>query len=484
MNIRSELRITWFVDAYLKNPGAGLHILGTGGGRLGCLEKMAAEGRFTYTRLESLRELHQGPGTPIYWNMVKDSSHDVAIGWYALANEQILELILYEMARTVKPGGHICLAISQTAATLPKGRAPAESTTIDAGWLASLARRNHLTPLHASLNLAPMGADPAWYDDTATDLLLVAEKPLSWEDAPPDKAAFCCTEETVALCEEFVPKSMQPWATATTLSEKGVPAGPAGRINYLAHHYEATTYLELSAQSGKIFSLVQTPVKVLACPKARETRPAERKDSAVVIPLDSDEFFAQLGMAGSQIRTVLEKKVPSLRFDIIFINGNHTFECSLRDFTNSLAYAHENTLFILNASVPCDPYSALPDRKQALTYRRAAGLEGNAWHGEVFKTVFAIHDLFPQYSYCTLTEKTSQTIVWLAETEKRAPLFSSLENINTLGYFDMLQHAAALMPVNTDMLPKLIGKALNPSRYSRPNTWKKLLCSSTPGAAQ
>ena len=472
MNIRSELRIAWFVEAYLKNPGAGLHILGTGAGHMGCLEQMAKDGRFNYTPLESLCELQQCEATPIYWNMVKDNSHDVAIGWYALANEQILELVLHQMAHTVKPGGYICLAISQTA----HGTSPAASAASNEQWLVSLALRNNLTPLHASLNLAPLGADPAWYEDGATDLMLVAKKPTNWEDSPPDSTTVCSTIATKALYEEFVPKAMQPWATEQTAPKLSIPGSPAGRINFLAGHYQAASYLELSAQPGTIFPKVQCAVKVQACPMAQNLpHPAQQGDS-IIVPLNTENFFTQLGIPGSALRTALGSKVPSLRFDIIFINADHTFTRSLRDFTNSLAYAHANTLFVLNSSVPCDPYSALPDRKQALAYRHAAGFQSNDWHGEVFKTVFAIHDLFPQYSYCTLTEKSSQTFIWRAATQTRTALFPSLEHISKLGYFDMLHHAAALMPVDPEMLPKLIGKTLNPCDYARPNTWKKLIC--------
>ena len=471
MNIRSELRIAWFVDSYLKNAKRGLRILGTGTGKKGYIEKQAATGRFAFTRLEKLQNQPQGPVTPIYWNMVAENSYDVVIGGHSSANEKILELIVYEMARAVKPGGHICLVISQALDPSGQGDAP----PMDAPMLASLAYRNHLTALHASCNLAPLGADPAWYDDGYTDMLLVAEKPLTWEDIPPDESMmFSCTEDIAAICEEFVPKAMQPLATVAALPKKSIPTGPAGRINYLARSYDATSYLEISHHPGKTFSLVKAPVKVLACPTARQEDMAGQGGNTVVLPLASDAFFKQLESAASPLREQLKKTQPSLLFDIIFINGEHTFAHSLRDFTNSLAYAHKNTIFVLNASVPCDPYSAIPDRKEALAYRRAAGLEGKAWHGDVFKTVFAIHDLFPQYSYCTLTEKTTQTIIWYAEREKRAPLFSSLERIDALDYFGMVRHAAALMPVESSMLPKLIGKALDPCRYARQNSWKKL----------
>ena len=474
MNIRSELRIAWFIEAYLKNPGAGLQILGTGAGRMGYLEQMSSIGRFHYSRLASLQEQQHDSATPICWNMVKDSSHDVAIGWYSLANEQILELILHKMAHVVKPGGQICLTVSQEAGAI----LPEASTPADAEWLTSLATRNGLMPLHTSLNLAPLGAAPAWYAEGATDLLLVAQKPLHWEDTSFESKDFSCTMETETLCEKFVPKNMQPWATKAPLPEKSIPTNALGRLNYLAQRYEAVTYLELNTQPGVIFSQVQTPVKVLVCPQVKTIPPNEQTDNITAIPLNSEDFFTQLSVADSPLRAALSKQVPSLCFDIIFINGKHTFSDSLHDFTSSLAYAHANTLFVLNASVPCDPYSALPNKKQALAYRRAAGIEGNAWHGDVFKTVFAIHDLFPQYSYCTLTGISSQTIIWQAAREKREPLFHSLEHISSLGYFDMLQHAAALMPVDADMLPKLIGKALAPCHYARPNTWKKLMSTS------
>lgn len=473
MNIRSELRVAWFVDSCLSSYEGPISILDAGGtGR----KRQTAQSRVTSTRLSSLRP-SDGTKTPVYWNLVQEGSYDAVVGGHPFAQKELIGVLVYEMARAVKPGGFICLVVSQPA-RLPAPAQPAGEYAIDEEVLLSLAYRNHLVPVHASMNLAPVGASPAWYGDGENDLLLVAQKPLEWIDTPSAEMRENVCLEKAAFCEGFVPKNMQPWAKTTTAPKKRMPTGPAGRINYLVQKYQAQTYLELNVHQKKTFSLVAAPVKVMACPLAQQAEGKAQAENATVLPLAPDAFFQQLATPGSAVRAALEKQVPSLLFDIIFINGEHSFAVSLRDFTNSLAYAHENTVFVLNATVPNSPYSALPDKKRALAYSRAAGLAGAAWHGDVFKTVFAIHDLFPQYSYCTLAEESTQTFIWRADdTRKRAPLFGSLERIAALDYFGMLEHAAALMPVAPDLLPKLIGKSLVPYEYARPGTWKKLFYS-------
>jgi hypothetical protein len=80
------------------------------------------------------------------------------------------------------------------------------------------------------------------------------------------------------------------------------------------------------------------------------------------------------------------------RFDAIFIDGLHTFEQSYRDFIHSLRYAHDKIVWIIDDTVPNDPYSALPDFTQCAEYRILAGIFSGSWHGDVYKTAVAIHD--------------------------------------------------------------------------------------------
>ncbi|MCL1916117.1 MAG: Mur ligase family protein [Desulfovibrionaceae bacterium] len=251
------------------------------------------------------------------------------------------------------------------------------------------------------------------------------------------------------------------------------PKGLTGRINYLAKRYEAKSYLEIGRLRGKNFSEVAVPKKLAVSPHADFTE-ANPAAGILFCKMSSDAFFTQMAFPGSRTASLVTSIFGKPSFDIIFINGTHTFSQSFRDFENSMRYAHNKTLFILNATVPCDPYSSIPDENLSVKYRRMAGIAVNFWHGDVFKTVLAIHDKYQQYSYCTIASGASQTIIWKSEDSLRKLLFSSLDEINKLDYFGLLHHAGAMMPVREDQIFDFIGKTLNPLEHRDAETWKKL----------
>jgi len=245
-------------------------------------------------------------------------------------------------------------------------------------------------------------------------------------------------------------------------------------INALASNYQADKYLEIGVQKGATFFYVDMPHKIGVDPALLFEESMFSDEGRLFFREPSDNFFARLKKSTVTLPTAFNDAAGKPTFDIIFIDGLHTFEQSFRDFKNSHAFAHENTIWLLGNTVPSDPYSALPDQAMSLAYRKAANLRGNPWHGDVFKTVFAIHDLFSEFSYCTLMRANPQTVVWRAAPSERKSVFASSDAIAQLDFFAMLRHAALLMPVKETMLFHLLGMTLDPASYGDANTWKKL----------
>lgn len=267
--------------------------------------------------------------------------------------------------------------------------------------------------------------------------------------------------------------------------KKKIITNSASRINLLASHYEAQNYLAIGVKQGVSFLNINMSHKVIVNPDFHFDPKEYEAPGCCFFQTTSDEFFAALASrSADETPLTSNRSGAKLTFDIIFIDGLHTFEQSFRDFENSLRYSHENTIWLLDDTIPCDPYSAFPDQNQSLAFRRAAGLPGRPWHGDVFKTVFAIHDRYLEFSYCTLMGGNPQTVIWRhsSEAEKRSPAFSSLEEIACLDYFGMLKHAALLMPVKDAALLDLVEMALEPIKYGSSDTWKKLAYKKFKGA--
>lgn len=196
------------------------------------------------------------------------------------------------------------------------------------------------------------------------------------------------------------------------------------RLTKLAAALGAKSYLEIGVANGATFFNVDFEKKVAVDPHFR-FGPARRQaahESFFEVP--SDDWFST---------------ASGVRFDIIFLDGLHEFNQTFRDFCASHAFAHPGTVWIIDDTVPSDIFSALPTQGEASTMRREAGGRGGAWHGDIYKVVFAIADFFPSFSFCTLKEHNQQTLVWREPRRGFKPRFNSLERIERLSYIDFIR---------------------------------------------
>ena len=243
------------------------------------------------------------------------------------------------------------------------------------------------------------------------------------------------------------------------------------RISYLAMLRDARRYLEIGVRDGTTFFAITLPFKVAVDP-VFAFEPKDHVAPGISFhALPSNIFFRKLkvGELDSRALQFPGEAGEKPLFDLIFIDGLHTFEQSYRDFTNSLDFAHNDTLWILDDTVPCDEYSAIPNEERSFRMRGDAGLPGKPWHGDVYKTVMAIHDFHPDYSYCTMMGGNPQTVVWRANPSTRRPVFGSTDVIQRLSYHDLLRFNVLLMPSEDERLPDLVGKSLNPVDCENPN---------------
>ena len=235
-------------------------------------------------------------------------------------------------------------------------------------------------------------------------------------------------------------------------------ATSVGRIAYLASRNGAENYLEIGVQNGNTFFDVQFPRKVAVDPRFGFDSAGRAGPGTFFCPMTSDAFFDSL-RAGTQFCDGAGVPLPAPPvFDIIFIDGLHTFEQSFRDFENSLPFSHEKTFWLIDDTFPCDPFSALPDLRLAFQMRRFLGLPGGPWHGDVYKTILAIHDMYPEFCYCTLTDGNAQTLVWRTDTRREARHFYSLKAINSVTYFDLLELMALMVPIPEEYLSEFLDK--------------------------
>lgn len=249
----------------------------------------------------------------------------------------------------------------------------------------------------------------------------------------------------------------------------------AERINKIAKLFNAKHYLEIGVSKGDTFNSVNIENKTAVDPAFRFNTEEFTTPLTTFFPCTSDVFFDEFSQKMNSKPYTNDDGTP-FTFDIIFIDGLHTFEQSYRDFENSIKYSHKDTVWIIDDTIPADPYSALPSQSTSYAYRTRAQLAGRPWHGDVFKTVFAIHDFHPEFSYCTHTNAGNpQTVLWQTPHNNRTPVWGNIQNIAALSYFDLLEFAHLLVPVPEDLMFEMIGLQMTPNDYKTTDDYKKIV---------
>lgn len=248
-------------------------------------------------------------------------------------------------------------------------------------------------------------------------------------------------------------------------------------INLLAQKFSFSKYLEIGVRDGSTFCNVDTPHKTAVDPHFAFNTENHISDQISYFSETSDEFFKNLPKRLMEKPFNLNNQEKDFKFDIIYIDGMHTFKQSYKDFRNVINYIHDNSIIIFDDTLPRDPYSAVPNQAKSLFYRRMANIDDDPWHGDVYKTIFAIHDFHPEFCYATnISTGYPQTIVWKNPTaQARRYRFNSMSDIMALSYFDMLDNASFLVPLQFNEIFPLIGSYIDPNDYKNKVDYSKII---------
>jgi hypothetical protein len=128
-------------------------------------------------------------------------------------------------------------------------------------------------------------------------------------------------------------------------------------------------YLEIGVHTGVLFMHVRATAKVGVDPnpKIPPLKWALHPNSVTrgrIIQTTSDVFFKALSAGG--------------HFDVIFIDGDHSFEQSLRDVENALGVLDRGGVILVHDCNPPTEAAASPD---------PLGAGGGPWCGDVWKTI-------------------------------------------------------------------------------------------------
>lgn len=196
-------------------------------------------------------------------------------------------------------------------------------------------------------------------------------------------------------------------------------------------------YLEIGIEGGVTFHAITAARKVAVDPIFRFEVPSPRLSQSVEYhELTSDEFFADL--------------CPSEMFDVIYIDGLHTVEQTLRDLMNSVEHLKPGGAIVVDDVVPTSWAASLCDQSDAAFVRKkllTESVDGNNWMGPVFRLVYFVECFMPSFQYATVQENHGQLIMW----RQRRPVVLSdltLEKISRMDFLEVLKNTSVfrIMP--------------------------------------
>lgn len=168
------------------------------------------------------------------------------------------------------------------------------------------------------------------------------------------------------------------------------------RLQRIAKAVGAEIYLEVGVLRGETLLALDIPHRVGVDPSFGFDLAAQAREGLYLFQLTSDDFF---------------RIWDGSKFDLIYLDGLHTYEQTLRDFLNSLEAAHERTVWLFDDTVPVDRYSALPDSDACHGGQIAMGRSHRMWMGEVYRVIYFIRRMMPAFSVMTFPGH-GQTVVW------------------------------------------------------------------------
>jgi len=222
--------------------------------------------------------------------------------------------------------------------------------------------------------------------------------------------------------ETFNPPATANWIDAL---DPAVLATRHGRLNALGRLNSARRYLEIGVHKAKTLRNVQVEFKTAVDPVFAFERSELARHNVEYHEVTSDDFFAQAS--------------PNLQpFDVVYLDGLHVYEQTLRDLTNALRFSHARTLILIDDTLPVSFLAAERDQSRVRFAREFVPHVDKQWMGDVFKIIPFLHDYMPDLNWFTFPGH-GQTVVFRRPRTLGKPCCATLGELATLDYIDFLK---------------------------------------------
>lgn len=204
--------------------------------------------------------------------------------------------------------------------------------------------------------------------------------------------------------------------------------GRDGVLQNLLKLFEKPNYLEIGVDKGhtfhKLVATKKTAVDPLFSFDIESAKINPENNNCSYYQLTSDSYFFC--------------KNPLEKFDVIFIDGLHTFEQTLRDLLNSINSLSDGGIIVIDDVIPASYAASLPSLNQSRAFWEATANPDGSWMGDVYKVIMFLEQFITTYSYGTISENHGQTVIWKQQRELSNQSSKSIEVISRASYADLM----------------------------------------------
>ena len=206
----------------------------------------------------------------------------------------------------------------------------------------------------------------------------------------------------------------------------------AAVLQSLLDLFQQPRYLEIGVDEGKTFHALNAASKAAVDPAFKFSVPADTQD-VKYYAVSSDGYFAA-------------HCPPGEVFDLIYLDGLHTFEQTLRDLLNAAMHLAPDGVIVIDDILPSSYHASLPSNTDAFLVRdhlaRATpALAGdNSWMGDVYKLAFFIELFMQQLSFATVADNHGQLVAWAAPRPAQAMVPRSIAHLSMLDFSATVLH--------------------------------------------
>jgi hypothetical protein len=211
-------------------------------------------------------------------------------------------------------------------------------------------------------------------------------------------------------------------------------------LNALLRQFPAPRYLEIGVHKAETFRFINSAERVAVDPMFMfDTEAADfGEPRPTYFPCASDQYF--------------EQHVDVTRpFDVVFIDGLHTFEQTFRDFTNALNCTSASAFIVLDDIGPSDFVEAAPmelyHKIQPVYAPTTTG-----WMGDVFKMMFMIETFFPSVQAFIPAEAPNQLVTWKRARARsvETAMKKTVMDIATVQFADLILSRPHFVPASLE----------------------------------